>query len=78
MVSQSFTIDVAGNPMQAYLARPDENAIPRPAVIVLQEISGVKDPSGPVRSRSLPKDYAARTRQTPETAYATARKEHCA
>ncbi len=40
MVSQSFTIDVAGSPMQAYLARPDDST-PRPAVIVLQEIFGV-------------------------------------
>jgi carboxymethylenebutenolidase len=41
VVSESFTIDVAGNPMQAYLARPDDGATPRPAVIVLQEIFGV-------------------------------------
>ncbi len=41
MVSQSFTIDVAGSPMPAYLARPDEDGTPRPAVIVLQEIFGV-------------------------------------
>ncbi len=40
MVSESLTIDVAGSPMQAYLARPDDTA-PRPAVIVLQEIFGV-------------------------------------
>lgn len=40
MISESLTIDVAGNPMQAYLARPDD-ATPRPAVIVLQEIFGV-------------------------------------
>ncbi len=40
MVSQSFTIDVAGSPMPAYLARPDESGA-RPAVIVLQEIFGV-------------------------------------
>jgi carboxymethylenebutenolidase len=40
MLSQSFTIDVGGNPMPAYLARPDD-ATPRPAVIVLQEIFGV-------------------------------------
>lgn len=40
MVSESLTIDVAGNPMQAYLARPDDST-PRPAVIVLQEIFGV-------------------------------------
>ncbi|HTJ28649.1 MAG TPA: dienelactone hydrolase family protein [Candidatus Limnocylindria bacterium] len=40
MLSQSFTIDVGGSPMQAYLARPDD-AAPRPAVIVLQEIFGV-------------------------------------
>jgi carboxymethylenebutenolidase len=40
MLSQSFTIDVGGSPMQAYLARPDDSA-PRPAVIVLQEIFGV-------------------------------------
>jgi carboxymethylenebutenolidase len=41
VVSQSFTIDVAGNPMPAYLARPDDSGTPRPAVIVLQEIFGV-------------------------------------
>jgi carboxymethylenebutenolidase len=40
MPSQSFTIDVGGSPMPAYLARPD-GATPRPAVIVLQEIFGV-------------------------------------
>jgi carboxymethylenebutenolidase len=40
VISESLTIDVAGNPMQAYLARPDD-ATPRPAVIVLQEIFGV-------------------------------------
>jgi carboxymethylenebutenolidase len=40
MLSQSFTIDVGGSPMPAYLARPDD-AAPRPAVIVLQEIFGV-------------------------------------
>jgi carboxymethylenebutenolidase len=40
VVSQSLTIDVAGSPMQAYLARPDDST-PRPAVIVLQEIFGV-------------------------------------
>lgn len=40
MLSQSFTIDVGGSPMQAYLARPDSPG-PRPAVIVLQEVFGV-------------------------------------
>src|ERR1700719_4027773 len=40
MISQSVTIDVAGDPMPAYLARPDGEG-PRPAVIVLQEIFGV-------------------------------------
>lgn len=40
MISQSLEIDVAGSPMPAYLARPDDPA-PRPAVIVLQEIFGV-------------------------------------
>lgn len=42
MVSQSVTIDVAGQSMPAYLARPDdEHGKQRPAVIVLQEIFGV-------------------------------------
>jgi carboxymethylenebutenolidase len=41
MVSQSVTVDVAGAPMPGYLARPDEAAGVRPAVIVLQEIFGV-------------------------------------
>lgn len=41
MVSQAVTIDVAGSPMPAYLARPDDDGRPRPAVIVLQEIFGV-------------------------------------
>jgi carboxymethylenebutenolidase len=40
VISQSVTIDVAGDPMPAYLARPDGEG-PRPAVIVLQEIFGV-------------------------------------
>ena len=40
MRSESFTIDVGGGSMPAYLARPDDGA-PRPAVIVLQEIFGV-------------------------------------
>jgi carboxymethylenebutenolidase len=40
VVSQSFSIDVAGAPMPAYLARPDAGDA-RPAVIVLQEIFGV-------------------------------------
>jgi carboxymethylenebutenolidase len=40
MSSQSVTIDVAGAPMPAYLARPDTEEA-RPAVIVLQEIFGV-------------------------------------
>jgi len=38
--SHEFTIDVAGNPMQSYLSRPDGDE-PKPAVIVLQEIFGV-------------------------------------
>ncbi len=42
MPTASLTIDVAGSPMPAYLARPDD-ASPRPAVIVLQEIFGVND-----------------------------------
>jgi carboxymethylenebutenolidase len=41
MLSQSFTIDVGGSPMQAYLARPGDTSAPRPAVIVLQEVFGV-------------------------------------
>lgn len=40
MITQSVTIDVGGNAMPAYLARPDDGK-PRPAVIVLQEIFGV-------------------------------------
>jgi carboxymethylenebutenolidase len=40
VVKESFTIDVDGGAMPAYLARPDD-ASPRPAVIVLQEIFGV-------------------------------------
>jgi carboxymethylenebutenolidase len=40
VLKQPFTIDVAGNAMPAYLARP-EDGTPRPAVIVLQEIFGV-------------------------------------
>jgi carboxymethylenebutenolidase len=40
VISQSVTIDVAGAPMPAYLARPDTEAA-RPAVIVLQEVFGV-------------------------------------
>ncbi len=40
MLQQSFTIDVAGNAMPVYLARPEDPS-PRPAVIVLQEIFGV-------------------------------------
>jgi len=40
VISQSVTIDVAGAPMPAYLARPETEG-PRPAVIVLQEIFGV-------------------------------------
>ncbi len=40
MLKQSFTIDVGGSAMPAYLARPDDET-PRPAVIVLQEIFGV-------------------------------------
>ena len=40
MVSQSVSIDVAGNAMPAYLARPEGDDA-RPAVIVLQEIFGV-------------------------------------
>jgi carboxymethylenebutenolidase len=38
--SESLSIDVGGNPMPCYLARPDTNG-PGPAVIVLQEIFGV-------------------------------------
>jgi len=38
--SQDLTITVDGNPMPCYLARPDGD-VPRPAVIVLQEIFGV-------------------------------------
>ncbi len=41
MISQSVTIDVGGSAMPAYLARPDDDGTPRPAVIVLQEIFGV-------------------------------------
>ncbi|MEO7039371.1 MAG: dienelactone hydrolase family protein [Candidatus Elarobacter sp.] len=41
MVSQTITIDVAGSPMPAYLARPDDDGQQRQAVIVLQEIFGV-------------------------------------
>lgn len=41
MVSQAVTIGVAGSSMPAYLARPDDDGRPRPAVIVLQEIFGV-------------------------------------
>jgi carboxymethylenebutenolidase len=40
MVTRSFSIDVGGSAMPAYLARPDDGT-PRPAVIVLQEIFGV-------------------------------------
>jgi carboxymethylenebutenolidase len=40
MSTQSFTIDVGGSAMPAYLARPDDGG-PSPAVIVLQEIFGV-------------------------------------
>ncbi len=40
MHKETFTIDVGGNAMPVYLARPDDGA-PRPAVIVLQEIFGV-------------------------------------
>jgi carboxymethylenebutenolidase len=40
MQTQTFSIDVGGSPMPAYLARPD-GAEARPAVIVLQEIFGV-------------------------------------
>ena len=40
MHKQSFTIDVGGSAMPAYVARPDDGS-PRPAVIVLQEIFGV-------------------------------------
>ena len=40
MATQSFTIDVGGSKMPAYLSRPDD-AGPHPAVIVLQEIFGV-------------------------------------
>jgi carboxymethylenebutenolidase len=38
--TQELTIDVGGSPMPSYLARPDGD-VPRPAVIVLQEIFGV-------------------------------------
>jgi len=38
--SESLSIDVGGNPMPSYLARPQQDG-PRPAVIVLQEIFGV-------------------------------------
>lgn len=40
MIAQTLQIDVAGSPIPAYLARPDDGT-PRPAVIVLQEIFGV-------------------------------------
>jgi carboxymethylenebutenolidase len=40
VITQSVTIDVGGSSMPAYLARPDDG-VPRPAVIVLQEIFGV-------------------------------------
>ncbi len=40
MLKQSFTIDVGGSAMPAYMARPDDGS-PRPAVIVLQEVFGV-------------------------------------
>jgi carboxymethylenebutenolidase len=40
VLKQTFTIDVGGSAMPAYLARPEDGSA-RPAVIVLQEIFGV-------------------------------------
>jgi carboxymethylenebutenolidase len=40
MISQDVTIPVDGSQMSAYLARPEEQSGPHPAVIVLQEIFG--------------------------------------
>ena len=41
MISRNVTIPVDGSPMPAYLAQPDENSGPHPAVIVLQEVFGM-------------------------------------
>jgi carboxymethylenebutenolidase len=41
LITQSVSIDVGGSAMPCYLARPDDQNGPRPAVIVLQEIFGV-------------------------------------
>ena len=51
MVSQSITIDVAGFPMNARLAWPDAGRRPRPAVIVLQEISAVNSEAERIADR---------------------------
>lgn len=40
MISQDVTIPVDGSQMSAYLARPEEQSGPHPAVIVLQEVFG--------------------------------------
>jgi carboxymethylenebutenolidase len=40
MISQDVRIPVEGTQMPAYLARPEENSGPHPAVIVLQEVFG--------------------------------------
>jgi carboxymethylenebutenolidase len=40
MISQDVRIPVEGAQMPAYLARPEENSGPHPAVIVLQEVFG--------------------------------------
>ena len=40
MISQDVSIAVDGSQMPAYMARPEENSGPHPAVIVLQEVFG--------------------------------------
>ena len=39
--NSSLTLSVDGSPMQCYLARPDVDSGPHPAIIVLQEVFGV-------------------------------------